>query len=60
MSAAFTLMLFAALVFMLMLVVGVRVLVGGVRLAVWLVSTRAGWITAGLTAIVYLLLTVGW
>lgn len=55
MSAALMLWSFAAVVLVLMLVVGFRLVVGGLRLAVWMISTKAGWITAGILFVAYLL-----
>lgn len=55
MTAALTLWAFAAAVLVLMLVVGFRLAIGGVRLAIWMLSTKAGWITAGILFVAYLL-----
>lgn len=55
MTAALALWAFAAAVLVLMLVVGVRLVVGGIRLGVWMISTKAGWITAGVLFVAYLL-----
>lgn len=55
MTAALTLWAFAAAVLVLMLVVGFRLAIGGVRLAIWMISTKAGWVTAGILFVAYLL-----
>lgn len=55
MTAALALWAFAAAVLVLMLVVGFRLAIGGVHLALWMISTKAGWITAGILFAAYLL-----
>ncbi|ROZ61626.1 hypothetical protein EDL96_12785 [Kocuria soli] len=60
MQTAFALVMFTLAFAVLVLVLGVQVLAGAIRFTVWVVSTKAGWITAGLGVLVYLFLTVGW
>lgn len=44
-----------ALVGILMFVIGIRLAIFGLHLAIWMVSTKAGWITAGILFVAYLL-----
>lgn len=44
-----------ALVGILMFVVGIRLIIFGLHLALWMLTTKAGWITAGLLFLAYLL-----
>lgn len=55
MYTAFAAMALFSAMGVLMLVIGARVLIGGIRMAVWMLTTKAGWITAGLLFVAYLL-----
>lgn len=42
-----------------MLVLGLHLLLAALRLVIWFVSTKAGWITAGVLVVTYLVLRYG-
>lgn len=55
MTAALALWSFAAAIFVLMLVVGFRLVIFGIRVGWWMISTKTGWITAAILFVSYLL-----
>lgn len=43
-----------------LLVFGLRLLLGAIRFALWLISTKAGWVTAGVLFLGGLVVWNGW
>lgn len=54
MSSALVLMAVFTGAAIVLLVFGLHLLFAGLRLALWVVTTKAGWITAGVLAVIYL------
>jgi hypothetical protein len=56
MYAALNLIFLAGIAALLLLVLGTRLAVGGVRLVVWMFTTTAGWVVTGVLLLAYIFL----